>query len=784
MIPFRYIGTLTDKRTKPLDRQRFDAMVTDAFVISACTQARMAHQRGDKAAYERQKTQLPLVFWCGFNKDGKREAEALTPTQFYIMDIDHTKKTCGEIVNELVRDLDVKKLTWHAYGIYMIHETPSNGVRMVCKCIKDFPLISEHQQWLANELQLGRFGDVDLVVKDISRGSFMVQQSWIHYIDYEMFNLELEERPIMPVTETTPENGKKSTLPEITDKERDFEFNGKLVREIAEDYIIDQGGVPEEGLRHGFYNDLIKNFRNICNSDPRIVFAVLPLCEGTPEKRWSQVTSICKTNNTTQIPKDFYFWMKKRGYIVTKKDKALAAFMEKDEDEPREPLPTLPPVFKEFCSVCPPDFVYPTIVALMPVMGTLTSYVKATYIDLSEQTTTFFACVWGPPSSGKSFAKKIVDILMQKIKLRDEVNDMREQLWLVDERTKAKDDKGQDLPHVMVRIMPAINSLPEFLEKMRDNRGYHMFTMAEEVDTFKKGSASGGADKSDLFRTAWDNSEYGQSFRSANTFKGKVKVYYNILLTGTPGAVKKYYDNVEDGMVTRISICEIENQQFAKFQAWKPFTKKAMEVIDRFVDRCDSNTYRDPLDIDHDEIHLYDNNSKNFDSNIKWKFTLNPRQEIDMSWLTPSILEWLEETRIKASLSNDAAMDVFRRRAAVKGFRLGMVCWCCWAKVNTREKNIIINFVRWFMTRDLQESLKFFGNKYNKLQNDVATEVATHQSLFEALPDEFTKNDVIAQCIKQGIKSRVRQIIFRWHKDKAVVKIGTDKYRKSNTKKP
>lgn len=535
--------------------------------------------------------------------------------------------------------------------------------------------------------------------------------------------------------------------------------------------------MPEEGLRHGFYNDLIKDFRNICDNDPRIVFAVLPLCEGTPEKRWSQCTSICKTNNTSQIPKDFYLWLKKRGYVVSKKDKAVLDYMEQDEPE-KAPLPTLPPVFREFCSICPKDFVYPTIVGLMPVMGTLTSYVRADYIDLTEQSTTFFSCIWAPPSAGKSFAKRLVDLLMSKIKLRDEMNDLREQLWLIDQNTKADDEKGKDLPHVMVRIMPAINSLPEFLEKMRDNRGYHMFTFAEEVDTFKKGSSSGGADKSDLFRTAWDNSEYGQSFKSTATFKGKVKVYYNILLTGTPGAVKKYYSNVEDGMVTRISICEIENQQFAEFQAWKPLTARQKEVIERFVERCDENTYSDPVEMTSEEVHLYNTTSANYDKNVKWRFNLKEKTKIDMAWLFPTIKVWLEKTRRSASLANDFAADTFRRRCAVKGFRLAMVCMCCWPQVREREKKIIRDFVLWFMDRDLYESLKMFGEKYNKLQNEATVESKRHQGLFESLGDEFTKNDVISACMKLGVHSKVKVIIYRWKKDKVITKLNNETYRK------
>ena len=795
MINFRYASLKTDKTTKPLNLKTFRNIVEDSNVKMYCLAARKAKETGAKDTYEANKGHLPLIFWSGYNLEGKREAQWLTPTQHFIIDIDHAKISGREIWAKLCSELDEDESKrpekCREFGIRLVHETPSGGLRIVVRATQSFPTIEEHQKWFNEKFNLTRFGDFDTKVKDLARGSFMVTLEWILYWDSLLFSEgESEEGPITaeamngytgnPVEDTEKKSTgtAKSSLPEITNKERDFAYEGKKVSEIAEEYIIDQGGVPEEGSRHGFYNDLIKNFRNICNNDPRIVFAVLPLCEGTPEKRWSQCTSICKTNNTTKLPRDFYFWMVKRGYIASKKYGEVRAYMESEEEE-EDPLPPLPPVFREFCSICPPDFVYPTIVALMPVMGTLTSYARAEYIDFSEQSTTFFSCIWAPPSSGKGFAKRIVDMLMKKIRLRDEMNNLREQLWLVDTRTKSDNEKGVDLPHVMVRIMPAINSLPEFLEKMRDNKGYHMFTYAEEVDTFKKGSSSGGADKSDLFRTAWDNSEYGQSFKSANTFKGMVKVYYNILLTGTPGAVKKYYSNVEDGMVTRVSICEIENQQFAKFVPWKHLTKRQIEIIDRFVERCDENTYADPITMTEDDIRVYNTTSDNFDKNVKWKFNLKEKQKVDMEWLFPTILNWLEQTRVEASLDNDVAADVFRRRAAVKGFRLGLLCTCCWAQVKEREKKIIMNFVKWFMTRDLKESLKMFGAEYNKMSADTMSGTVTHhQSLYDALGDTFSKNDVITQCMKMGVHSRVRQIIYRWLKDNAIKKTQTGDYKK------
>ena len=799
MSVFRYAANRLETETKELTPEIFEVISNDQQVIMHCDYARA--NVGNKKVYEANKLQLPVAFYCGYNTEGKREAEYLTPTQLFMIDIDHAKISAREIWNDLYMEKMIPKFerikedaeecgakldvfncsVLDFFGVKMAHETPSGGLRLIVKCTRDFTTLKEHIEWLHDYLDLSDYGKLDRVVNDLSRASFMVKKDWMIYMAEDFFDYEPADHPIVKVSESSSSSsskGKKVDLPEITPEMRNIKYGDKLVSEIAKEYIIDQGGVPEEGLRHGFYNELVKNFRNICENDPRIVFAVLPLCEGTPEKRWSQCTSICKTNTTTKIPKDFYFWLKRRGLIITKKERETIEYMESEAEE-REPVPTLPPVFREFCSICPPDFVYPTIVALMPVMGTLTSYVKADYIDFTEQTTTFFSCVWAPPSCGKSHAKRIVDMLMKKIKVRDEMNNIREQLWLVDERTRGKDEKGQDLAHVMVRIMPAINSMPEFLEKMRDNRGYHMFTFAEEVDTFKKGSTSGGTDKSDLFRTAWDNSEYGQSFKSAATFKGMVKVFYNILLTGTPGAVKKYYSNIEDGMVTRISICEIENQQFAKFQAWKPFTNRQLEVIDRFVERCDANTYQDPVDMDSDEIHLYDSSSSVFDKNVKWKFKLRPKTKVDLRWMHDTILEWLEKTRISASLANDSAADVFRRRVAVKGFRLALICTCCWTTMKERERKIVKDFVVWFMNRDLQESLKMFGEKYNKLQNDVQPDVKNHSSLFEALPDEFTKNDVIAQCMKMGIHSRVKQIIWRWNKDKAIIKLSNETYKKN-----
>lgn len=146
---------------------------------------------------------------------------------------------------------------------------------------------------------------------------------------------------------------------------------------------------------------------------------------------------------------------------------------------------------------------------------------------------------------------------------------MREEIFINLQNSKADNQELPDDPHVSMREMPSITSQPELLTKMRDNKGYHIFTFESEIDTWAKGGKAAGNDKSDMIRIAWDNGEYGQAFKSAKTFKGIVRLYWNVLVTGTPLSMRKYFKNVEDGLVTRCSFADLGDQRFAKPLIWK-----------------------------------------------------------------------------------------------------------------------------------------------------------------------------------------------------------------------
>ena len=186
-----------------------------------------------------------------------------------------------------------------------------------------------------------------------------------------------------------------------------------------------------------------------------------------------------------------------------------------------------------------------------------------------------------------------------------------------------------------------------------------MFTYAAEMDSWAKGVRAAGGNKDDMIRIAWDNGEYGQQFKSANTFKGTVNLFWNVLITGTLQQIESYFKNVENGLVTRCSFTSIENQEFAAPPKWRKLSSKSLKRINDFVKRCDLNTYESPCNIIPEEIECISDDD--FDKEVDWKFKFRERQTVDCSWVMPTIEQFHKEQMQKAALDIDKARDVFTR---------------------------------------------------------------------------------------------------------------------------
>ena len=363
---------------------------------------------------------------------------------------------------------------------------------------------------------------------------------------------------------------------------------------------------------------------------------------------------------------------------------------------------------------------------------------------------------------------------------RDEISNAREAIWAETQKTKGANDKGEEQPHVSVRIVKPLISIPELLTKMRDNKGHHMYIEAEELDTFTKGTKSAGGDKSDLWRVTWDNGFYGQYYKSVNTFKGEVQMFMNLLFTSTQDQIDRFFRNVEDGLVTRFSVCPIENQTFAKFVPWKKIPKADQLQITNILTRLELKNYKLPLKFDRSD--LVDAKAADLDKLMAEQYDFQPFEHVDLQYIHKPLLDWLEEERIKSASTLNEARDVFRRRAAVKGFRLALLCHGLYANVAKREQQIITNFVKWFCTVDLRNSLYQFGERYNEVQQNAKKNAVPQAEIFNKMPDEFTKDELRVVLQRAYIKTPVKMVIHLWNKNKLIEKRG-DTYVKVKMKK-
>lgn len=733
----------------------------------------------DKDKKAELKKSLPAVCWTG-TCEGKRSAAHCKPTQLVMVDFDGCEDAV--MVNQAILNKDEE---WVKGNVALSHLTPSKGLRVVFKAQPGLETLEANIEWFKEKF----FEDwmcksFDTSVKDYSRLSFMFIAPELLYVNKEIVEGEITEEILKNEHAEQPKEKSEKTeayTEPFSEEEKSqyeaLEYKGTPLRVIIEKYI-EFFGEPGQGEKHGYYNEMVKNFRCICDNNKRALLYLLPRFGHTIEECNSQITSICRVNTLSTLPKKFYFFLKDNGYYNNPsgtKQGALREYMMDEKEEVVSKPPYLPPVFRELVGTAPVDFIEPSINALLPILGTLTSYVQARYpYDDRLHTTSFFSVIYAPPSTGKGFVERFMDLLFEDLRLRDLIQSERENIYLRALARRGANDKAPDLPHTSLRLIPAKNSEAEFLQKQKDNGGYHMFTYAAEMDSWAKGAKAAGGNKDDMIRIAWDNGEYGQQFKSANTFKGTVKLYWNVLISGTLQQLESYFKNVENGLVTRCSFTSIENQEFAKPGKWKSLSQKKKDVIKAFVRRCDENTYEEPCEIDINELSTVSDDE--FDKKVPWKFRFKERKTMDCSWIMDTIDKFQEEQTAKAVLDVDKARDVFRRRVGVRGFRLALLCMCLWEKPRREDLEKCKPFIKWWMERDIEQMLKLWGDKYN--EQTESNPKLTQRTVFAELPETFSKNDVYVVCTKQGIKTPIRRILFDWKKLKYVEQIDKETYKK------
>ena len=151
--------------------------------------------------------------------------------------------------------------------------------------------------------------------------------------------------------------------------------------------------------------------------------------------------------------------------------------------------------------------------------------------------------------------------------------------------------------------------------------------------------------------------------------------------------------------------------------------------------------------------------------------------EVELPLINKAIEEWDESKRQEYLQTLRYSLDVLRRRAALNGFRAGIIAYLLEGR---KETDRAIKFAIWYAERCLHYQLQIYGDKIDALHNGAISPQASKGNIryLDALPKEFTKEDLVNLRLANNESAVVKTIIYRWGKEEKVKKIGPNLWQK------
>lgn len=683
------------------------------------------------------KKRLPAITWQA-HFPGRRVASEAEPSGLFMLDIDHVDNP-GKLYKEKVAS-QIKHL-----GIVFVGMTASrHGLRIVAKCLPTLKSIEECQRWLAGNLKV----EYDSACKDWARCSFLVHESYTYFMDAQaIWQTEPETRYEVrgKMEEYNPQPSAIPPQPsDIKEDQREglfggpTEYKGVPYETIIREWFYHTGGEPTEGERNTRLYQLALRLRYITDFNEATMMRVIP-AYGLPE---NEVREIVRHSLSTSRGQNFPRDLQETLDIIDRKAKIVG---DDDDDIPEittstDVMPSLPPVFKQWAEIAPDDFKGAVVLSQLPILGALGSRLRAEYLDGVSHSPSFQVSLEAPQASGKSFLVRLVNYELEQMMASDEVEREKERAWnekmaqIKLTKTKVTEKQREELgekPKGIVRYLPATVSVTKLLQRMEAARGLHCFAFGEEIDTVRKAYSRQFSNLSEMLRVSFDNGLYGQDYASENSWSGNVALYYNCLFSGTPKAMRRFYPDVEDGLVSRVLFVTLPDQFGKPMPVWGEFDPKQKRAVDLGLEKLNAVT------LQSGEVQ-------------------DPHQ-MRLGWLNTALSNWIKAQQLEAVQQNDRTRDIFCRRSAVVGFRAGMLAWFLWDEKNTPAiRNNVVNFAVWVANSMLNQHLLRFNVTLSE-SNTIPWE-----SAFNHLPNEFSRKEAEKVLTSEGCESRVREVLYKW----------------------
>ena len=645
------------------------------------------------------------------------------------MDIDHV---AAEEMESLKERIMRKK---ESLGLLMLEESArGRGYHLVFRRRTELSQ-EENLRWASGVLGV----EYDTGAKDITRVFFTTTAKELLFLDDEIFRLAESSFVGGDLKSPTQGNGianadEQSMSANVQSSTLDVQcFKGIPYSSIIKEYWLRTDGEPQQGERNVKLHKLAVNLRAICDNKKEVLMAVMPRYGLTEAEMKSIVDSACK-----EEPKGV------SRVIQQILPPLLSPEGDIPDEEPQENSSSLgdlkrglPIGLKESLKGVPEGMQMPVLCAVLPIAGAYADQVEVEYCDGTRQRLGLMSIIRGEQASGKSVCKKAVDVWKRQFDEEDALARKREDEWKERKKGRKANEKAPDDPHVLIRMVPVTVSCSTLLKRFKNSCGHTLYSFGEELDTLRKTNGAGSwSSKYDIYRLSFDQGEWGQDYNSDQAESGVVNVSYNWTMLGTNGAMRKCFkqDNIENGLSSRVLVAEMPDSSFAK--------------MPKFGKRSDD-----------DEARIQEAVTK----------LRSYSGFIDTPRLRKAIEKWVEEKRVEAAKDIDRVKDTYRKRAAVIGFRCGVIHHLLkTTSSGGKEGASSINFAVMMAEYCLQQQIAAFGealqNEYVSAKEECRRYGSNH-SVFDQLPPTFTMDDL--RALKRGFCSErsLSMVVSRWRRD-------------------
>ena len=735
-MKFTCIGKGHGAPCLPATRREWEALRKEPWLAQMCARI----EKGDDELKHRLPVWTPS---CAEFKDNHRAAaDAIRPLNRLMMDFDekgHTDEILEKLKNSRIEEL--KFLLPSGLVVLLVEESVRRGTHVLVELPAG--MTAEEAQALMKEVT---GFEPDRQVKGVDRCIYMVPEDHTKFVSERLFQPSgdgssvAENRTSQTVqpSENRPQVAEAPKYPQA--------FKGVEYNSIISEYWRRTGGEPSEGERNKKLHQLAAKLRAICDNNEEWLLEVMPDFKLSDQEMKSIIHSACKEPT-------------KGSRLMDQIVSALEIGISSDEIEDAEAVQaetgvkvnvkTLPIGLKESLVGVPVSMHMPVLCSLMPLAAAYADQVEVRYCDGEMQKLGMMSIIYGEQASGKSVCKHAVNIWKRQFDDEDALARKREDEWKDRKKSRKANEKAPEDPKVLIRVVPVTVSCSTLLKRLKNANGHTLYSFGEELDTLRKTNGAGSwSSKYDIYRLAFDplDSEWGQDYNSDQAESGVVKVAYNWTVLGTNGAVKKCFkgDNIENGLSSRILLAEMPDTSFAKMPRYGRRSADDEARIQEAVTRLRAFS-----------------------------------GYVDTPRLRKAIDQWVEEKRVVALKDIDHVKDIYRRRAAVIGFRCGVIFYLLSGQA--KESKACVDFALMMAEHCLNQQIKVFGEALQNQYVDAQTECQRYgenNSIFDQLPPTFTADDLAALKRSSVPRNSIIKIISRWNRDGWIEKTDTKHWSK------